>query len=199
MRNKIKRKQSTGFTQVSNNLILSPYLSMKAKAVYCYFWSRPEGWIFSASEIQKNFKEGRDSIRSAIKELIEAGWIIRHPRKEEGQFRGYDYDVFCNPAKITGDGFPGAGETVDGYTPIPNNTDYSNTEKENIKESSQLVEKPVEGQGGNQECEDVSERKNKCELSLKALDIYKAYPTKCPIRKASKNKYKKHKEKICKQ
>lgn len=84
-------KESTGFTQISNDIITNPNMSIKAKAVYCYLFSRPDGWVFYRSEIVKNFKESIKTIDSALKELADAGIIRKiQIRNKEGLFKGFN-------------------------------------------------------------------------------------------------------------
>ena len=58
-----------------NTLINMPLLSLKAKGLYVYMNSKPDGWRFSARRIAGQNKDGRDGILSAIRELREAGYV----------------------------------------------------------------------------------------------------------------------------
>lgn len=138
------KKQPTGFTQISNELICQNTLSAKAKAIYCYLYSKPEDWRFYRSEIAKNFKEGRDAISGGIKELIEQGWIETYPiRDEEGKFAYTEYYIYTKPHKkalLSTNGKPVHGKSVHGSPvngkPDTTNTDITNTDytKTNIKD-----------------------------------------------------------------
>lgn len=76
-------------------------LSYKSKGVLAYILSRPDDWKIYEVEVVKHSKDGRDSVRTGIKELIDYGYIIRHDvRNEKGQFEGYDYEVFETPRNI---------------------------------------------------------------------------------------------------
>ena len=88
-------KEQTGFTQISNEIITNPNLSAKAKAVYCYLFSRPDGWVFYRSEIVKNFKESIKTIDIALKELSDYGVIEKVQRRSsEGVFSGFDIKMY---------------------------------------------------------------------------------------------------------
>jgi len=52
-------------------------LSCKAKVVWSYMNSRPEGWDFSASRIAESMKEGYQSIQGAMRELCECNYLKR--------------------------------------------------------------------------------------------------------------------------
>lgn len=85
--NEFLDKEEVPFTQIPNNLICNPSVSAKAKAVYCYVLSRPNGWRFYLDEIANNMTEGRGSIREAIKELESFGYLRRWQIKDEnGRF-----------------------------------------------------------------------------------------------------------------
>lgn len=62
-------KQHIPFTQVANDILNNPEISAKAKGLYSYLYSKPDGWKFSASRIQKDFADGKRSIMSGLQEL----------------------------------------------------------------------------------------------------------------------------------
>lgn len=86
------RKFSTGFTQVSNVVLTDPNLSLKAKAIYAYLFSKPDGWIFHVGVMRSEIKESKKVIRSAIKELINFGYLKRKQINEKGCFGGIEYE-----------------------------------------------------------------------------------------------------------
>jgi hypothetical protein len=69
------KKMNIPFTQVANKLLESKTISLKAKGLYSYMFSKPEGWVFTAIRMEKQLKESRDSILSGLKELKTSGWI----------------------------------------------------------------------------------------------------------------------------
>jgi hypothetical protein len=71
------KKQKVPFTQVPNRLINHPDISWKAKGVYSYILSKPDGWDFSAKRICKDASDGYKGTISAIKELEDHGFIYR--------------------------------------------------------------------------------------------------------------------------
>lgn len=71
------KKQKTGFTQVSNIVLVGNKISLKAKGLYAYLFSKPDGWDFSGDRIAKENKEGRKAIFSGLKELEKYGFIKR--------------------------------------------------------------------------------------------------------------------------
>lgn len=72
---KVKKVRTRGFTQVDNRVISDKRMSLKALGLFTYMWSKPDDWEFYVLAISKDFKDGRDSIRSAINELISLGYL----------------------------------------------------------------------------------------------------------------------------
>jgi len=96
--NKVVNKTKKDFTIVSNKLICDPVLSGKAKWVLIYMLSRKEGWEFYESEIAKNTKDGLKAVRAGIKELLNAGYIVRHQLRDKKGFYGvYEYHLYDTP------------------------------------------------------------------------------------------------------
>jgi hypothetical protein len=87
--------RKSNFTQIPNSLILDEELSFKAKGVYAYLASKGDGWAFYISEIAKHSKDGKDSVRSALQELIDNKYLVRHKynNKDTGQIE-YNYEIF---------------------------------------------------------------------------------------------------------
>lgn len=70
-------KQMTGFTQVANQVLNDKAISLKAKGVYAYIYSKPDGWDFAIRRIAQDHSDGVDSTAAAIRELEKAGYIKR--------------------------------------------------------------------------------------------------------------------------
>jgi len=52
------------FTIVPNELINDKSVSFKAKGLYAYIHSKPNGWEFSSERIAQESSDGRDSVRN---------------------------------------------------------------------------------------------------------------------------------------
>lgn len=129
-------KTRNPFSQIPNELIASPNISGKAKAVYCYFISKPDNWTFYLGDMVCNMKEGEDAIRSAISELVKTGWIDREQLKVDGKYSGSRITVRLS-SSVTSlpQGENQHAENQHAEKPGYNNTDPSNTDlkKKNIK------------------------------------------------------------------
>ena len=92
MENNILKKYSVNFTQVSNVVLTDKNISLSAKGIYAYLFSKPDGWNFFLDIMQKELKESKSQIRAAIAELIKNGYIKRTQVNEKGRFGGNIYE-----------------------------------------------------------------------------------------------------------
>ncbi len=78
------------FTQIPNDLLRNPDLSGKAKAILCILLSNKHGWRSYIIILQKMMREGRDAIRSGIRELEKNDYLrrIRYRDAETKQYVG---------------------------------------------------------------------------------------------------------------
>lgn len=82
------------FTAIPNELLNCHTLSFKAKGIYSYLMSKPDGWVFYNDAILKETKDGLSSFQSGIKELVASGWLRKNQIVlENGQFGGIDYEL----------------------------------------------------------------------------------------------------------
>lgn len=77
------------FTHVENTVFFDHTLSLKAKGIYCQIRSlenNPE-WVFTIRGFATLVKDGVDAVTAGLKELEDAGYIIRARRRSEnGRF-----------------------------------------------------------------------------------------------------------------
>lgn len=131
-----KLRKKSNFTIVSNGIVFNKNISMKAKGIYLYLCSRPDGWDFYLSEIASNCTEGTKAIRTGLRELEDAGYLARERVNGEcGQFH-YDYEIFETPdatSPHTPKGHTVKGRAAEGHAVNGTvlNTDKSNTDKSN--------------------------------------------------------------------
>lgn len=131
-------KQTEGFTITPNSLINNENASLKAKGLWTYLQSKPDGWDFSVKGTQKQNKDGYDSVSSGMRELEELGYLKRKPHKDEsGQFKGYDYHLYDTPqTENPKPEKPEHGKSVDGEQGDHSNTILSNKELSNNSEEN---------------------------------------------------------------
>lgn len=97
----IRVEHNNNYTTICNYHLRDKSISLKAKGLLTYMLSLPEDWDYSISGLAKICKEGPDSIRSAISELEEHGYMTRErSRNEDGTLGGSEYIVREIPNKI---------------------------------------------------------------------------------------------------
>ena len=99
------------YTILNNTCIRDKRLSLKAKGLHTYFMSLPPNWNLYKSELVKHSRDGIDSVNSAIKELVELGYveITEQKRSADGRFAGKAYGFHAKPINTEEDtrhGFP---------------------------------------------------------------------------------------------
>lgn len=95
---RIKKLRQKNFTIVDNTVIDDTELSWKAKGVFLYLWSKSDEWQFYEVEVAKHAKDGRDSLRSALKELEVKGYLKRaRDRNDKGQVTTSDWILSEKP------------------------------------------------------------------------------------------------------
>ncbi len=76
-------KRDVGFTQINNEILNSTNISLKAKGLYSYMFSKPNGWNFTIKSMATQLKEGDSAISTALKELKEQG-VIEYKKYTNG-------------------------------------------------------------------------------------------------------------------
>jgi|GEM_PF-6289392 len=94
----IVRKQRKPFVMSPTHLLCNPSLSSISYKLWGIIESKPDGWKFYWSEILKHFKEGRDAVKKAGKELEKFGYIQKKKAKKGNLFCGMDIEIFYDPA-----------------------------------------------------------------------------------------------------
>ena len=95
---KVKNKENP-YVVMNKEFLDNKVLSFKAKGILSHLLSKPDDWQVYVSQLIKTSKDGRDSVYSGIKELIDEGYVIRKPKRIKGKMDGYDYDVYETPHK----------------------------------------------------------------------------------------------------
>lgn len=93
-------KRNVPFVQIANEVLYRADISLKAKGLYAYMFSKPIDWDFSADRISNECKEERKTILNTLKELKRAGLVVS---KRQGNGRMlYFMDYSEQPDKLTG-------------------------------------------------------------------------------------------------
>jgi hypothetical protein len=89
-----KIKKTENFVVLHKGALEDPRLSFKAKGFWAYCMSRPPDWTFNVKHLETVSRDGHDSIYSAIKELIEFGYVKKVQEHVNGRFQNVDYEVY---------------------------------------------------------------------------------------------------------
>lgn len=73
----IRGDHESHFTIIANDVMRDSRLSFRARGIHHFLLSFPTGWRIDSTAIARAGKEGRDAIRSALKELEDCGYLIR--------------------------------------------------------------------------------------------------------------------------
>lgn len=94
----LRKVKKSNYTTIDNNIFKNKELSLKAKGMICTMLSLPDDWEFSESGLTELSDDSRTSIRSALKELMEKGYLVRKQLKEEsGKFGKMEYIIYEEP------------------------------------------------------------------------------------------------------
>lgn len=117
-------EKNHSYTVMANHHLRDERLSLKSKGLLSLILSLPDDWRISIEGMTQFSSDGKDAIRSAIRELTGAGYITRaQTHSEAGTFSGYDYIVHETPAASPSSGFP----TME--NPTTENPTLRNTER----------------------------------------------------------------------
>lgn len=94
----IKLHNEGNWTAVPNKLIEDPKLSWKAKGLYAYLTSRPDGWEVREMDLERRSNDGRTSLRAGIRELEESGWLTRKQEREGGKYTHTSFTLHRSPS-----------------------------------------------------------------------------------------------------
>ena len=79
----IRVQKNSNYVVMSKVGLHDDRLSWKAKGLLAYMLSMPNDWKFYDDELVKHAKDGKDALKSAIKELKQHGYMRRERRQNE--------------------------------------------------------------------------------------------------------------------
>jgi hypothetical protein len=83
-----------------NHILNNSDLSLKAKWLFWYIQSKPDGWDFSAERMAEDHKDGIESIYAWLKELENAWFLERIKYQDELWHWQIDYVLYINPYPV---------------------------------------------------------------------------------------------------
>ena len=172
-------ERTRDYTVMSNHHLRNEKLSLKAKGLLSMMLSLPEDWNYTTRGLAKICKEGVDAIGGALRELENAGYIVRHKlRDRQGRISDTEYVIYEQPQPRNPD-TPGP-ETVspdtenpyldkpDTEKPAELNIEKSNTQK-SITHGSRTDSIPFREPAAAR----PPERKGKDAMSLAEMESYR--------------------------
>jgi hypothetical protein len=149
-------KEKIPFTQVANGVLTDKRLSAKAKGLYAYLYSKPDGWDFAIERMCLEMADGEYSISEGLRELQQFGFLTRK-RQADGRIvhlvhfpptKPYleNHGVGQEPHREN----PRQGKSLTGKTTVVSNKDniiiksISNKESSSLKYLENLPEKDLE-------------------------------------------------------
>ena len=122
-------EKNHSYTVMANHHLRDERLSLKSKGLLSLILSLPDDWRISIEGMTQFSADGKDAIRSAIRELTDAGYITRaQTHSEAGTFSGYDYIVHETPTASPSSGFPTMEKPTMG-NPTTENPTQRNTDR----------------------------------------------------------------------
>ena len=93
-------EKTRDYTVMSNHHLRNAQMSLKSKGLLSMMLSLPEDWNYPNRGLAKICKGGTDSIGSALKELEQAGYIVRNRlRDSKGKIVDVKYVIYEMPPR----------------------------------------------------------------------------------------------------
>lgn len=136
-------RPDTGYTIIRNDVLRDARLSYRARGLLAEILSRPDNWRIDSRQLADHAKEGREAIRTALREIEAAGYIKRAKRQDPdtGQWTT-DTTVYDTPVADTVEA-PTPGEPAP-RNPTPGNpySGFLGTNRKNIKKEHKEASSP---------------------------------------------------------
>ena len=90
----LKNPNKERFTVIDNDVFRKSKLTLKGMGMLCFLLSLPDNWDFSERGLAKLFPDGLRSVKTALRELEEKGYLTREQgRGEKGGFGKMIYTI----------------------------------------------------------------------------------------------------------
>ena len=138
---KITICKKSDYTVLDNGIFRDKRLSLKARGLLVTMLSLPEEWNYTIEGLSTILKEGKSSIRSALSELEEYGYLVRkRVRNEKGQLLENEYIVYEKPSEnLENKEFEPKSENPTLDNPILENQTQLNINKSNKEKENKYL------------------------------------------------------------
>lgn len=149
----VRHKKERDYTVVDNVYLQDVNLSWKARGLFTYLLSLPEDWQIHLEEIEKHAPDGRDSLRAAVRELKDRGYMVLSQKKDaKGKFSHNEIEIIERPDSPQ-TGFPSTG------FPSPDNPKLLSTNKQSTNNTKLMSD---DGKGKDADVEEIYKFYIKC-------------------------------------
>ena len=124
------------FTQIHNAWVRDPKITYKAKGLLTYLLSHEVGYTITIGQIIRESGDGKQSVRSALEELIKAGYL---ETKRTTDARGYNAGLayfIKDPTNPKSENPTLDNPTLDNQTALENNLTKNTKKQENSENDS---------------------------------------------------------------
>jgi hypothetical protein len=103
------------FTVIPNRVLRDDALSYRARGLLAYLLSQPPGWQISSGRLAIKTGEGRDAVRTALRELMCCGYLDLKRRQGDRGLWEAEYTVTDTPWYFDYEPVDNSGEPVDNW------------------------------------------------------------------------------------
>lgn len=180
------QKRENPYAQIDNRALNDSRLSWRARGILAYLLSKPDNWQVVIEDLIKQSPDGRDAVRSGMRELTKAGYLELVAKQDEsGRMQGKEYILYETPKEMPVEdrenrttGFPSVGKspTNNTYNKVILNNSLSMRESER-----KSFKKPTNLRSAN--CRNNLDERFQGYLTRIQLDypvLYSTYP-KCKL------------------
>lgn len=89
----LRKEKRSNYTVIDNEIFKDNTLSMKAKGLLCQMLSLPDNWNYSIAGLSTLVSDGESAVRSALKELKDAGYFRREQVRKDGKIAKIEYVI----------------------------------------------------------------------------------------------------------
>ena len=89
---RVKHDKNNPYLTINTTIVSDERISWKAKGLWLYAFSRPNDWQFYVSDLIKRSIDGKESVKSGLKELEKYGYLHRKVAQgKDGKIEGYEW------------------------------------------------------------------------------------------------------------
>ncbi len=162
-----KAKGQNSFAIIPNSTAQDSSISFEARGLLTLMLSMPEDWEIRKEWLIKQSPNcGRDKMTRILKELIEAGYVIKKPARKGKRLNGVDWIVYAEPQPVQLKTRPTDDQS----------SDESNTTNKHLYKETESQRNNIDVIT-NDECyfsiEQISEQYPKCAQAMKVIKFLK--------------------------